>query len=125
MTNQFLNRSISTSTLRTQDLMTAFLEAYTALVNENGEELKLAIVNEGASYLNFFAQPNRHEIANQQDMEISASEFVNETLWNELQRFAPEGYYFGNTEGDGSDFGFWENTDDYEFLSHTWEEEAA
>lgn len=33
-------------------------------------------------------------------------------LFEELEKLAPEGYYFGALEGDGSDFGFWRCHDD-------------
>ena len=38
--------------------------------------------------------------------------FLNEELFNILDSYAPEGYYFGAHQGDGSDFGFWV-TDEY------------
>ena len=34
------------------------------------------------------------------------SELVNEMI-DALSEYAPDGYYFGAIEGDGSDFGFW------------------
>ena len=43
-------------------------------------------------------------------------ELVWEDLFNAMKTIAPKGYYFGATEGDGSDFGFWEicPEDDFE-----------
>lgn len=35
------------------------------------------------------------------------SMFLYETLWGYMEDMSPEGYYFGNTEGDGSDYGYW------------------
>lgn len=32
---------------------------------------------------------------------------VNESLPDALSQLAPEGYYFGTSDGDGSDIGFW------------------
>jgi hypothetical protein len=37
--------------------------------------------------------------------------FLNEELWDTLSLYAPEGYYFGAHEGDGSDFGYWKIND--------------
>jgi hypothetical protein len=39
---------------------------------------------------------------------------LNENIWNYLDQIAPEGCYFGNTEGNGSDFGFWEYEEEFE-----------
>lgn len=38
---------------------------------------------------------------------------LNETLWNLFEEIAPEGCYYGSSEGDGSDFSFWKNENDY------------
>lgn len=38
----------------------------------------------------------------------SGDEFDLENLFDTLNYIAPEGYYFGAHEGDGSDFGFWQ-----------------
>jgi hypothetical protein len=35
------------------------------------------------------------------------SYYFNEVIYTYLDSIAPEGCYWGNTEGDGSDFGFW------------------
>ena len=53
------------------------------------------------------------------DLDPFAEDYSDEEwsdLWEQmcihLEYNAPEGYYFGTTEGDGSDFGFWEFEDD-------------
>jgi hypothetical protein len=38
---------------------------------------------------------------------------LNETLWNLFEEIAPEGTYYGSSEGDGADFSFWKNENDY------------
>ena len=32
---------------------------------------------------------------------------LNEEIWDAMNEIAPEGYYFGAHEGDGSDYGYW------------------
>lgn len=39
---------------------------------------------------------------------------INE-LFDSLNSYAPDGYYFGAHEGDGSDFGYWESNEDDEY----------
>jgi hypothetical protein len=36
------------------------------------------------------------------------TEIVND-LMDALNEYAPDGYYFGSIEGDGADFGFWQD----------------
>jgi hypothetical protein len=98
--------SISSGTLRTEDLLPAFADALEDLVNANG---------------GFWANRNlliaeARAVDPQSD---DADELVQE-LQDALQEFAPPYCYFGAHEGDGADFGFWvvsdlfENTRQYE-----------
>lgn len=41
------------------------------------------------------------------DVQELVSMVLNEEIWDAMQEIAPEGYYFGAHEGDGSDYGFW------------------
>jgi hypothetical protein len=40
------------------------------------------------------------------------AQFLLESLFDELDAHAPEGYYFGAHPGDGSDYGYWANEED-------------
>ena len=39
--------------------------------------------------------------------------YLLEELFYTLESYAPDGYYFGCTEGDASDFGFWEVEEEF------------
>lgn len=88
--------SISTGTLRTDDLLNAFASELERLVPFNSRKLVA----------------DAREAMGKDDEE--ASEIVNE-LQDELNTIAHrEGFYFGNLEGDGADFGFWRVDDEQE-----------
>ena len=49
------------------------------------------------------------------EKEEEANIYLNEDIYDFFNEIAPEGYYFGNTEGDGACFGFFETKDESEF----------
>jgi hypothetical protein len=86
-----VNESISHATLRTEDLIEAF-ESWIESVDPKGYT----------------------ELMEEKDDDYADDEWLNEVLFDAMNDYAPEGYYFGATEGDGSDFGFWEYSDNVE-----------
>jgi len=100
-----LSETVIHATLRPQDLIPAFLEVIKDTV-EYHQMMTAAFFPVPSSAL----EDDDHEYWNSED----CSYFLNETLFNLLDRYAPEGYYFGNTEGNGSDFGYWEIPEDQE-----------
>ena len=81
--------TISHGTLRSEDLIPAFVDALDGIELEEDEIIKLDM-----QYTAFF--------------ESGDAEWVlNEVLFDMLNDHCPEGHYFGSLEGDGSDFGMW------------------
>ena len=88
------NVSVSSGTLRTEDLFHAFIPVLRAAAPKRAD--------------NFAAEwelPGGTEESN--------ADIVDE-LFNALDDIAPEGTYFGTLEGDGAEFGFWEISADDE-----------
>lgn len=82
--------SISWGTLRAEDLIPAFAD-------------ELERLDEEGKYSDLIKEAN--EIT---DFDSEESSYIlNEELFNALNDFAPDGCYFGASEGDGTDFGFW------------------
>lgn len=57
-----------------------------------------------------------HETLELEDAPYWESEDVSEdlnSLFDVMDELAPEGYYFGAHPGDGSDYGYWEHSDDF------------
>jgi hypothetical protein len=48
-----------------------------------------------------------HNTITQTDDEEELGDFLYDELYPALEEIAPEGYYFGSHDGDGSDFGYW------------------
>jgi len=103
-------------TLRPQDLIPCFLDfihhqdkpKYSELINSLEEAVTIGIVCHKDGYTTGIDtnddDPWWHS--------VEASCFLNEDLFGALNEMAPEGYYFGSSEGDGSDFGYWEVDND-------------
>lgn len=89
-----LNETVIRATLRPQDLIPAFLN----VIKDTPEYIQMMDVV--PSY-----------VQEDDDAEWWESEecsfFLNESLFDVLNNYAPDGYYFGSLEGDGSDFGYW------------------
>ena len=102
--SQFQLGSISTGTLRTQDLLPVFLETFIALGGNVPSDL------ECGSYIEYLNWPNPETTACDEDDKFWDSEdamWDMEALTDGLNNLCPPFVYFGTLEGDGSDFGFW------------------
>nr|DAE30325.1 MAG TPA: hypothetical protein [virus sp. ct5rm7] len=85
--------SVSHGTMRTQDLIPAFMD----IIRDTPEYIQMinivpayAMEDKEADWWN----------------SIEATEFL-ESLFDILDIYSPEGYYFGTHPGDGSDYGYW------------------
>ena len=102
--SQFQLGSISTGTLRTQDLLPVFLETFIALGGNVPSDL------ECGAYIEYLNWPNPETTACNEDDKFWDSEdamWDMEALTNGLNNLCPPFVYFGTLEGDGADFGFW------------------
>jgi hypothetical protein len=92
-------------TLRSEDLIPAFTRELAYL--SDAQHPLLDEINQ----FDWASEDIRLNIGDSQQ-EI-ASELVND-LMDALNEYAPAHAYFGTLEGDGSDFGFWPDTDSFE-----------
>ena len=94
-----LDETVIRGTHRSQDLVPAFLDIikdtqeYVQILQTNNEDLKVI-------FEVFTDDDERWESEYMQY-------FLNEGLFDTLNSYAPDGYYFGCHTGDGSDYGFW------------------
>jgi len=108
---QFQLGTISHGTLRTQDLLPAFLETLTARGGEIPKDL------ECGTHIEYLNWPSLDTTACDDDDKFWDSEdamWDMEALTDALQTLCPPFVYFGTLEGDGSDFGFWPDRDSIE-----------
>ena len=98
---QFQLGSISTGTLRTEDLRHAFANTLEAL------EVGMPPTPAGEPrWLNLVEEARDDKFYADQD-----DQSVIDDLSDALNKFCPPFVYFGTLEGDGSDFGFWVDRD--------------
>ena len=105
---EFQLGSISTGTLRTEDLLEAFantLQQFNRTHPLLGEYLDIH--------------------ANDAWDSDKAADLLNEGFFNALQEICPPFVYFGTLEGDGADFGFWPDMESLDYERNYWGEETA
>lgn len=99
MANQIIG-TVSHGTMCTQNLIPAFLDALEVVWPEAYE-----------GYMAAAFGPIPAHVMDEGDSSVwwtsDDAAWLLESLFNQLDEAAPEGYYFGAHPGDGSDYGFW------------------
>ena len=99
MQKQYANLgSISTGTMRNEDLIPDFLDTLETLANLNKCKKHLTLIDEIENRIDTI--PDYYDT---EDADID----LNEDLFDALNEYAPPHAYFGSHPGDGSDYGFW------------------
>ena len=102
---EWRNVSLSHGTMRDQDLVKSFMD----FMRENLPNEYAAIVAESENVKLVSDSLNEPEDDSEQ-----AGFFINEVLFETIDRYAPLGHSFNSHPGDGSDYGFWQADDDYD-----------
>ena len=89
MTNTLEPGTVSSGTMRVEDLLPAFIAAIP-------DADRRAIYENELTALNF---------ENEDDFE--SLDYLLDTLFDVLGEYVPEGHYFGAHPGDGADYGVW------------------
>jgi hypothetical protein len=111
---EFANESLSWGTMKDEDLLRAFSSFLGSVKDEQAQTLS----EQCELWLVFLDSVEKMEAAgwdfqdhNHFTLENHAREqvayFLNEDVWEYLDSISPTGY-FGASEGDGSDYGFWQ-----------------
>ena len=97
---EFQLGSISTGTLRPEDLLPIFADTLKALPWLDG------IQSNSVMFSELLADADKYQSVDTEDDAEIASEVL-ENLAEALSAICPPFVYFGTLEGDGADFGFW------------------
>ena len=87
-------------TMRTQDLIPAFLDTLAEVRPEAYEGYMVAAFPPIPGYVQDEGDDSEWWFSED-------AHWLLESLFDQLNEAAPEGYYFGAHPGDGSDYGFW------------------
>lgn len=93
-----LDCSVSSGSLKTCDIIPMFLE----------------VIRDTPEYVQLLGVIPSHALA-ENDVEwwdSEDAEAIRSRLFDVLNPYAPDGYYFGAHPGDGADFGFWKLMED-------------
>ena len=109
--------SVSSGTMRSEDLIPAFTTLLRSLAIQQRDEAALHLqlcdeANATLNHRNYVSEedaslPTEQAAKLQEDRQIEDQQEVIDALFDALDAYAPEGYAFGAHEGDGADYGFW------------------
>ena len=102
-----LEESVSSGTLRPQDLIPDFVY----VIRDTPEYQQIAFHPNLSWELKVIFDPTAYNDDDERWDSEEISYFLNEELFDILNNYAPEGYYFGSHPGNGSDFGYWKIED--------------
>lgn len=98
----FTTGTIISGTHRPIDLIPAFIDALTERDEARADALLAAYPEVDDALMRGLLSTRQHELREDMDWML-------EDLYVALDDVAPAGYHFGAHEGDGADFGFWED----------------
>jgi hypothetical protein len=90
--------SISSGTMREEDLIPCFLDTLEQLNPSEATSIR-------EEYSDLLSRLSADEMTSEDQDEASC--LLNETLFDALGNCAPPYFYFGSHPGDGADYGFW------------------
>jgi hypothetical protein len=93
--------SVITGTLRRQDLIPAFIDELAIVAPDAFLQLMSGMFSPVPNYV--YDEGDESEWWDSDD-----AGYLLDSLFDELDQHAPDGYYFGSHPGDGADFGFFE-----------------
>ncbi len=89
--------------MRACDLVPAFLDA----IRDTPEYEQIMLSLNGANWdMQVITDPTATDRDERWESDI-VCEFLNDTLWEVLLKYSPDGYCFNSHPGDGSDYGYW------------------
>lgn len=104
--------SVSSGTMRYEDLIVAFADELEEIASEDYATFIAVEENARALRIARRATSRGASLAGASDKVRDLLTWALEDLFNALADHAPEGCYFGASEGDGSDYGFWPAEDE-------------
>jgi hypothetical protein len=103
--DSYRGESISSGTLLTSEILQACMDLLEEWDPKGAERLR----DRHPEILCGDSLYGEADRLNSGDLAEEASSLLNEEVWDAMQGIAPEGTAFGASEGDGADFGFWED----------------
>lgn len=95
MSDELKNVSLSSATMRPEDLIPCFMSALRIIESDNAEVMASV-------------EQMEQDMDKDGYFESEDTEFDLDYLFGLLEACAPDGFYFGAHPGDGADYGFWE-----------------